>query len=105
MRGWLLLLLLAAPAAAQKDFLTGDEIEQLREAQEPDVRLPLYVTFARQRVDMLAQLFTSKKTGRSGVIHDTLEQYGQIIGSHRHRDRRRAAPQEADHRDGRRGQG
>ena len=35
----LLLLLAAAPLAAQKDFLTNDEADQLREAQDPDIRL------------------------------------------------------------------
>lgn len=79
MRFLLALLLLAAPAAAQKDFLTNDEADQLRIAQEPDVRLQLYLRFARQRVDLLEQLFAKPKTGRSGMIHDTLEQFTQII--------------------------
>lgn len=79
MRFLLALLLLAAPAAAQTDFLTNDEADQLRQAQEPDVRLQLYLRFARQRVDLLDQLFAKPKTGRSGMIHDTLEQFTQII--------------------------
>ncbi len=73
------LLLTVFPVAAQRDFLTNDEADQLRVAQEPDVRLPLYLRFAQQRVDLLEQLFAQKKTGRSGLIHDTLEQYTQII--------------------------
>ena len=79
MKFLLALLLAAAPLAAQKDFLTNDEADQLREAQDPDLRLQLYVTFARQRVDLLDQLFAKQKTGRSGMIHDTLEQFTQII--------------------------
>jgi hypothetical protein len=79
MRLLLALLLLAAPLAAQADFLTNDEADQLRLAQEPDVRLQLYLRFARQRVDLLDQLFSQKKTGRSGMIHDTLEQFTQIV--------------------------
>lgn len=79
MRFLLALLLLAAPAAAQTDFLTNDEADQLRQAQEPDVRLQLYLRFARQRIDLLDQLFAKPKTGRSGMIHDTLEQFTQII--------------------------
>jgi flagellar biosynthesis/type III secretory pathway chaperone len=74
-----LALLGAAPAAAQRDFLTADEVDQLREAQAPDDRLKMYVLFARQRVDLLGQLFAKEKTGRSLLIHDTLDQYTKII--------------------------
>ena len=74
-----LALLCALPAAAQRDFLTADEVDQLREAQAPDDRLNLYVLFARQRVDLLGQLFAKEKTGRSLLIHDTLDQYTKII--------------------------
>ncbi len=79
---WLIAAMLAClclPAAAQRDFLTPDEVEQLRLAQEPGPRLQLYLKFARQRVDMLEQLFARRQTGRSGLIHDTLEQVTQII--------------------------
>ena len=37
------------PALAQKDFLTENEIEKVREAQVPSDRLKLYALFARQR--------------------------------------------------------
>ncbi len=77
---WLLWLILAClPAMAQRDFLTPDEVEQLRLVQEPEPRLQLYLKFARQRVDMLEQLFAKRQTGRSGLIHDTLEQVTQIM--------------------------
>jgi hypothetical protein len=79
---FLTLILVAAgvaPAAAQRDFLTADEVDQLREVQTPDERLNLYVVFARQRVDLLGQLFEKEKTGRSILIHDTLDQYTKII--------------------------
>ncbi len=69
----------AMPAAAQRDFLTADEVDQLREAQAPDERLNMYVLFARQRVDLIGQLFEKEKTGRSLLIHDTLDQYTKII--------------------------
>ncbi len=72
-------LLCAMPAAAQRDFLTADEVDQLREAQAPDDRLNMYALFARQRVDLLGQLFEKEKTGRSLLIHDTLDQYTKII--------------------------
>ena len=72
-------VLCAMPVLAQRDFLTADEVDRLREAQEPDDRLKMYVLFARQRVDLLGQLFEKEKTGRSILIHDTLDQYTKII--------------------------
>ncbi|GIU75069.1 MAG: hypothetical protein KatS3mg004_2156 [Bryobacteraceae bacterium] len=79
MRIFLLFLIACLPAAAQRDFLTPDEIEQLRLVQEPGPRLELYLKFARQRVDMLEQIFAKRQMGRSGLIHDTLEQITQIF--------------------------
>jgi FtsZ-binding cell division protein ZapB len=81
MRNWLVLLCLVAamPCAAQPDFLRADEVDQLREAQEPNGRLLLYVRFAKERVDLVGQLAAKEKAGRSMVIHDTLKQYTEII--------------------------
>lgn len=64
---------------AQKDFLTPDEVERIREAQEPNLRLTLYTNYAKQRLDLLKQLFAKEKPGRSILIYNQLDQYTKII--------------------------
>jgi hypothetical protein len=79
MRALLVCLLIAAPLAAQRDFLTGDEIEKVRDAQEPNLRLKLYSQFAQERVDLIKHLMEKDKAGRSALIHDTLDEYCKIL--------------------------
>jgi hypothetical protein len=71
--------LLAAPAWADRDFLTANEVEQVRATQEPNERLALYIDFARVRLDELKQLAKDTRPGRSIMIHDLLDEYSQIV--------------------------
>jgi len=66
-------------AFGQKDFLTSDEVEKVREAQEPNERLKLYVLFARQRMDQLQQLLAKDKKGRSIMARELLTDYVNIL--------------------------
>ena len=72
-------LLTAACYAQDRDFLTPDEADQVREIQEPNKRLTLYVKFAELRMEMLRQSLLNTKPGRSIFVHDTLEDLTRVI--------------------------
>ena len=76
---FLIVLLLALPAFAQKDFLTNSEIEQVREVQEPVARIKLYLLFAKQRLDQLQSLMVKDRAGRSAEIRQLLQDYTSIV--------------------------
>jgi len=73
------LSLLLSPALSERrrDPLTTPEINQLRDtALEPDLRLKLYVKFARARLALLEQARSDPKTtDRALATHDRLQDF------------------------------
>src|SRR5882724_3862317 len=72
-----LLLLPIASAAPRHDPLTPAEVDQLRDtAQEPDLRLKLYIKFARARLAAVEQVRSDPKvTDRAQATHDKLQDF------------------------------
>jgi hypothetical protein len=72
-------LVLGVAWAQDRDFLTPNEIDQVRQTQEPNQRLTLYAHFASERIDLIKQYLSKDKPGRSLFIHNTIEDYNNII--------------------------
>ena len=64
-------------AQRHRDPLTGPEIDKVRDSSwEPKLRLPLYVQFARARLDKLDQVRGDPKvTDRAKQTHDLLDDF------------------------------
>ena len=72
-----MLLLSACYGQSRRDPLTPLEIDQLRDqAQDADLRMKLFVQFARQRMDAIDKIRSDPKvTDRGKAIHDGLQDF------------------------------
>jgi hypothetical protein len=72
-----LLLVSASDGQRRHDALTSIEVDQLRDqAQEPNLRLKLFVQFARQRLDAIDKARSDLKvTDRGAVTRDGLQSF------------------------------
>jgi hypothetical protein len=81
---FLLSVVLVLPAVAQlgRDPLTSQEVDALRESrQAPDVRLKLFVKYARDRMDSIERMRNDPRQAadRGPQIHDLLGDLGKIV--------------------------
>jgi len=78
-------LLLAAffaflmPGNAQEDFLTRGEVEEVRDAQEPDKRIALYVVIAQRRLDAIKAGLAANKPGAGRAAQKSLREYTAVL--------------------------
>ena len=63
----------------QQEFLNGHEIDLIREAQDPNLRIHHYLKFAKMRIELIRLQLEEHGPGRSKTIHRTLKEYGHIM--------------------------
>ena len=63
----------------RQEFLDDHEVELIREAQDPNLRIHNYLKFASMRIALVGLQLDEYKPGHSKVIHRKLREYGRII--------------------------
>ena len=63
----------------QSDFLTFQEIAQVRDAQQPSKRLTLYLEFAQRRLDAVQERLASQDSDAGRAVQKTLVEYISIL--------------------------
>jgi hypothetical protein len=69
----------SSPALAQDDFLTHDEVDAVRDAQEPEQRIPLYLEIADIRLGSIRAALASVKPGAGRAAQKKLVEYNLVM--------------------------
>lgn len=76
----LICLSIAAPrVAGQDDFLTPDEVDAVRDAQEAEKRIPLYLEIAQIRLGAIRAAIASVKSGAGRTAQKKLGEYTEVL--------------------------
>jgi len=69
------------PAHAQDDYLTPGEVSAVRDAQEPDKRMILWMDLAQLRIDAVKKAVDTFKAESGRAIQTSLEEYIHLMES------------------------
>ena len=67
------------PLQAQRDFLTSQEVDAIRDEQELGKRAILYMDFAGRRLDAMKAAIASQKGGAGRSVQANLKEYISIL--------------------------
>ncbi|MGH9783628.1 MAG: hypothetical protein ACRD88_05535 [Terriglobia bacterium] len=64
---------------AQEDFLTPGEVNEIRDKQEPEKRLVLYLDLAQRRLDAIKENTAAAKPAAGRAVQKSLREYTSIL--------------------------